>query len=54
MIDEREKNFLMKDERDARDRVYERKVFERLVPVTGEKAVEPKDFLEKTMEKSDD
>ena len=46
----------MRDERDARDRVYEReeRVFERLVPVRGEKAVEPMDFLEKTVEKSDD
>ena len=46
----------MRDERDARDRVYEReeRVFERFVPVRGEKAVEPMDFLEKMVEESDD
>jgi hypothetical protein len=46
----------MRDERDVRDKVYEReeRVFERLVPVRGEKAVEPMDFLEKTVEESDD
>jgi hypothetical protein len=32
----------------------EKRVFERLVPMTGEKAVEPMDFLEKMVEKSDD
>ncbi len=37
-----------------REFMRENREFERLVSVRGEKAVEPMDFLEKTVEESDD